>query len=120
MTMHRQAAPHPPPTPLYVEFELAYVLARSQAQQPRPDQRLNAVETTLRRLAKPWRTAVPISPAYDLRMSDETREALMAWVEADDVAEGATLERLAVYASGAVTDPAVPAGWIRLRLRSAA
>jgi hypothetical protein len=118
--MRRPAASPPQPIPLYVEFELAYVLARSQVQQPRADQRLDAVETTLRRLARPWRTALPISPAYDLRMSDETREALMAWVEADDVAQGRTLERLAVYASGAVTDPAVPAGWIRLRLRAAA
>jgi hypothetical protein len=118
--MRREATSHPRPVPLYVEFELAYVIARSPVQEPRAEHRLNAVESTLRRLAKPWRTALPISPAYDLRMSDETRNALMAWVEADDLAIGHTLERLGVYASGAVTDPAVPKGWIRLRLRPAA
>jgi hypothetical protein len=118
--MRRQATPHPRPVPLYVEFELAYVIARSQVmQQPHAEHRLNAVESTLRRLAKPWRTALPISPARDLRMSDETRDVLMAWVGTEDLAHGLTLERLAVYESGAVTDPAVPKGWVRLRLRSA-
>jgi hypothetical protein len=118
--MRHSTAPHPRPIPLYVEFELAHVLARSEVQPPSAGARLTAVETTIKRLAKPWRTALPISPAKDLRMSDETREAFMAWVEGAGAAQGQTLERLAVYASGAVTDPAVPNGWVRLRLRPAA
>ena len=118
--MHRGAPSPPHPVPLHVEFELAYVAARSHVQQPNAERRLDALEGTLRRLAKPWRTALPISPACDLRMSEETLEALLAWVETEEAAHGRTLERLAVYVSGAVTDPAVPQGWIRLRLRSAA
>lgn len=48
-------------------------------------------------------------------MSDETREALLGWIEAVESGRGHTLTRLAVYAAS-VTDNSVPEGWVRLHL----
>jgi hypothetical protein len=106
----------PTPNPLYVEFDLTYVIARSQVVQPRADRRINAVENTLSLLTRPWRPPLPIAPADDLRMSSETAEMLIRWVMADDARPAHLPERLEKYTGGAVTDPAVPSGWIRVRL----
>ena len=115
--MRREALPRARRSPLYVEFTLAHLIARAGAPGPHPSERLDALELTLSLMARHWRTPRPIAPVRELRMSDATREALLAWVEADEGAEGDALVRLAVYASGAVTDEAVPEGWVRLGLR---
>jgi hypothetical protein len=101
--------------PVHVEFTLHYLIQRAGAVTP-PDERLEQFESVIARLARSWRPARPLSPARELRMADETRERLLAWVEADEAGNGSTLERLGVYASGAVTDDSVPEGWVRLRL----
>ena len=106
--------------PVHLEFALQYLLARSAPYGVRAERRLEAFEHTIARLASRWRPQHPIAPARELRMADETRDALLAWVENDDPSEGHTLERLAVYASGAVTDDSVPEGWVRLRLSAVA
>jgi len=49
-------------------------------------------------------------------MAAITCEGLLTWVEAEACAEGDAAGRLAVYVSGAVTDDAVPVGWVRLYL----
>ncbi|MFI5257343.1 MAG: hypothetical protein ACHQRK_08795 [Gemmatimonadales bacterium] len=115
--MSRDALPRIRRSPLYVEFTLAHLIERSGNRGSRPAHRLDAFERTLALLSRVWRIERPLSPVRELRMSDETREELLAWVEAEEVAEGDALCRLAVYASGAVTDDAVPEGWVRLRLR---
>jgi hypothetical protein len=102
--------------PVHVEFTLRYLIQRVGASITPPDQRLDRFENVIARLSASWRPARPISPARELRMADETREKLLAWVEADDAGQGHTLERLGVYASGAVTDDSVPEGWVRVRL----
>ena len=60
----------------------------------------------------------PLAPARELRLSDETLETLLTWLERDDQPDGHDVERLGVYASGAVTDRSVPDGWVRIRLAS--
>jgi hypothetical protein len=115
--MSRDALPRIRRSPLYVEFTLAHLIERSGDRDSCPAHRLDSFERTLTLLSRFWRVARPLSPVRELRMSDETREELLSWIEADADAEGDTLCRLAVYASGAVTDDEVPEGWVRLRLR---
>ena len=102
--------------PVHLEFTLDYLIQRSGAGTPVADGRLEGFERTIARLARSWRPDRPIAPARELRMADETREALLAWVEGDTGGSGHTLERLGVYACGAVTDDSVPEGWVRLTL----
>jgi hypothetical protein len=104
--------------PVHLEFTLHYLIQRSDVSTPRADRRLDGFESAIARLASRWRPQRPIAPARELRMADETREALLAWVEGGDPSAGRTLERLGVYASGAVTDDSVPEGWVRLRLNA--
>jgi hypothetical protein len=101
--------------PLYLEFTLSFILARAAIDQPFAHRRLNAFENTLTGLASKWRPRLPIAPAQEIRMCGETRDALLAWIEAEEEGKGHTLNRLAVYAA-AVTDDSVPEGWIRLNL----
>jgi len=105
--------------PLYLEFALTFLLSRAAIDQPLAYHRLNAFENTLTTLASTWRPRLPLSPAREVRMCGETREALLAWIEAEEAGEGHTLNRLAIYAA-AVTDESVPEGWVRLNLRNAA
>lgn len=100
--------------PVHVEFTLNYLIQRVGAPSAHAAQRLDVFERTIARLASTWRPARPIAPARELRMADETREALLAWVQAEAEGQGRTLERLGVYYSGAVTDDSVPEGWVRL------
>jgi hypothetical protein len=101
--------------PLYLEFALSFITAKAAVDQPFAHRRLNAFENTVTALAAKWRPRLPLSPAQELRMCSETREALLAWIEAEEAGKGHTLNRLAVYAC-AVTDDSVPEGWIRLNL----
>jgi hypothetical protein len=98
-----------------VDFLLRFILDRSASAPPRVSARLDALEHTLAELTKQWRVHPSLAPARELRMSNDTLESLMAWVEAPGDAEPADIARLGVYASGALTDPAVPAGWLRVR-----
>jgi hypothetical protein len=107
------------PMPVHLEFTLHFLIQHAGDAVPAADRRLDGFERTIARLARSWRPDRPIAPARELRMADETRDALMAWVEADDASTGGTPERLGVYASGAVTDDSVPEGWVRLRLDAA-
>ena len=101
--------------PLYLEFALSFVLARAAVEQPFAHRRLNAFENTITALAAKWRPRLPLSPAQEIRMCGETRDALLDWIEAEEAGKGHTLNRLAVYAA-AVTDDSVPQGWVRLVL----
>lgn len=105
--------------PIHLEFALQFLIRRAGVATSHADRRLDGFERTLATLARSWRPDRPIAPARELRMADETRDALLAWVEGDDAGTGRTLERLGVYASGAVTDDSVPEGWVRLRLDAA-
>jgi hypothetical protein len=102
--------------PVHVEFPLHYLIQRCGVSTARADHRLNGFENAIASLARRWRPERPLSPARELRMADETRDALMAWVEGSDASQAHLLERLGVYASGAVTDDTVPEGWVRLNL----
>ena len=107
--------------PVHLEFTLDYLIRRIDAAVTPAGRRLEDFERTIARLARSWRPDRPIAPARELRMADETRDALLAWVEGegDGASLGAAVERLGVYASGAVTDDSVPEGWVRLRLDGA-
>lgn len=103
--------------PVHLEFTLDYLIRRTGPSAEPAGRRLDDFERTLARLARSWRPDRPIAPARELRMADETRDALVAWVEGDQTTtHDAAIERLGVYASGAVTDDSVPEGWVRLRL----
>lgn len=105
--------------PVHLEFTLHFLIQRCGTAASHADRRLEGFERTIVALARSWRPDRPIAPARELRMADETRDAFLAWVEGDDASKGRTLERLGVYASGAVTDDSVPEGWVRLRLDGA-
>jgi hypothetical protein len=105
--------------PVHLEFTLDYLIRRTGSSVEPAGRRLDDFERTIARLARSWRPDRPIAPARELRMADETCGAFMAWVEGSDASAaiaGSAIERLGVYASGAVTDDSVPEGWVRLRL----
>jgi hypothetical protein len=107
-----------PPTDLrtaHVDFLLRFIIDRNAIASSSVSARLDALERTLAELTKQWRSDVPISPARELRMSGDTLASLLAWLEGADVVEPEVVARLGVYASGAVTDPAVPSDWLRVR-----
>lgn len=106
--------------PVHLEFTLDYLIQRTGASAAPAGRRLDDFERTIARLARSWRPDRPIAPARELRMADETCGAFVAWVEGEEVSVDTPLERLGVYASGAVTDDSVPEGWVRLRLETPA
>lgn len=66
------------PVPTYLEFDLSFVIERCGVTNGDPVRRLNGIENTAAALARRWRDDVPLAPARELRMSDETRQALLA------------------------------------------
>jgi hypothetical protein len=83
------------------------VLEQARITQPSEHRRLNAFENRI--TSEALAPAAPAGARPRARMSDETREALLAWIEAEESGQGHTLTRLAVYAAR-VTDNAVPEG----------
>lgn len=108
------------PRAAYVDYLLRFVIDRSSrvATDTGIAGRLDALERTLVTLTRPWRAESPLRPARELRASSETLDTLFAWVEGDERAEARDVERLGIYASGAVEDVSVPEGWVRIRLAS--
>ncbi|HET9796733.1 MAG TPA: hypothetical protein VFP90_02035 [Gemmatimonadaceae bacterium] len=113
-----------PPTPAggwprtpHVDYLLRFVLERSEPSGDGMSERLDALERTIVALTRPWRDDAPLAPAREVRASSETIDALLAWVERGARPDPQDLARLGVYASGALTDPDVPEGWVRVRLR---
>jgi hypothetical protein len=107
-----------PPSDLrtaHVDFLLRFIIDRSTSASSSVSARLDALERTLAELTKQWRSDDRIAPARELRMSDDTLSSLLAWLEAPGNADAADIARLGVYASGALTDATVPAGWLRVR-----
>jgi hypothetical protein len=106
------------PRTAHVDYLLRFVLDRSSNAAAGIAGRLDALERTLVALTRPWRPDAPLAPARELRVSNDTLDTLLAWLERDDQPERRDVERLGVYASGAVTDRSVPDGWVRIRLAS--
>jgi hypothetical protein len=106
------------PRTAHVDYLLRFVLDRSTHSGDGMSARLDALERTLVALTRPWRPDGPLAPARELRVSSETLDTLLAWLERDERPERRDLERLGVYVSGAVTDRSVPDGWVRIRLAS--
>jgi len=102
----------------HVDYLLRFVIERSIDDTQRGIvARIDALERTLSTLTRPWRAENPIAPARELRLSSATLATLLAWLEAGGPPDRAALERLGVYASGALTDERVPEGWVRLNVR---
>ena len=112
------ASPEGLPRTAHVDYLLRFVLDRSTGAGAGVGGRLDALESTLVALTRPWRPERPLAPARELRLSSETLDTLLAWLERDDRPERHDMERLGVYASGAVTDRSVPDGWVRICLAS--
>lgn len=110
------AVPDGVPRTAYVDYLLRFVLEHSTGVGTDIAGRLDAFERTLITLTRPWRSDSPLAPARELRLSSETLDALLDWVEGGDRPEGREAERLGVFASGAVEDRSVPEGWVRIRL----
>ena len=113
--------PTPPtnaPRTAHVDYLLRFVIDRSTTKSDGIAGRLDALERTLVALTRPWRADAPLVPARELRLSSDTLDSLLAWIESGDPPQAPELERLGVYASGAVTDRNVPDGWVRIRLAS--
>jgi len=110
------ALPDGVPRTAYVDYLLRFVLEHSTGMGAGIAGRLDAFERTLVTLTRPWRGESPLAPARELRLSSETLDALLAWVEGDERPGKRETERLGVFASGAVEDGTVPEGWVRIRL----
>ena len=106
----------PQPQRPYAEFRVGFVVARLAGLNRTPRERLDGMEAALLRLISRWRAGDPLLAARDIRMSPATLDEVVAWVEGDEWTESDLIERLGVYQSGAVADPAVPRGWIRVYL----
>ncbi len=104
------------PRTTHVDYLLRFVIDRSVAASDGIAGRLDALERTLVALTRAWRPDAPLAPSRELRVSEETLDQILAWIEGGERPEHPELERLGVYASGAVTDAAVPDGWVRIRL----
>ena len=104
------------PRTTHVDYLLRFVIDRSVAASDGITGRLDALERTLVALTRAWRPDAPLAPSRELRVSEETLDQMLAWIEGGERPEHRELERLGVYASGAVTDDAVPDGWVRIRL----
>jgi len=104
------------PRTAYVDYLLRFVLDQSTGAGNGIAGRLDALERTLVALTRPWRAESPLAPARELRLSADTLHALLTWVEGGEHPSGRDVERLGVYASGAVEDRNVPEGWLRIRL----
>jgi len=116
--MRPSASPDGVPRTAHVDYLLRFVLDRSTDTNGGIAGRLDALERTLVMLTRPWRAETPLAPARELRVSSDTLDALLVWLESDDAPQVPEIERLGVYASGAVTDRSVPDGWVRIRLAS--
>jgi hypothetical protein len=114
------AAPGEVQRAAYVDYLLRFVIDRSTGVGTGTGiaGRLDALERTLVTLARTWRAESPLAPARELRASSETLDRLFEWVEGGERPDGRDVERLGVYASGAVEDGSVPEGWVRIRLAS--
>ena len=106
------------PRTTHVDYLLRFVIERSLAAGEGIAGRLDALERTLVALTRAWRPDAPLAPARELRISEETLDQMLAWIESGERPDRQMMERLGVYASGAVTDRKVPDGWVRIRLRS--
>jgi hypothetical protein len=106
------------PRTTHVDYLLSFVLDRSTTSSGGIAGRLDALERTLVALTRPWRADAPLAPAREVRLSHDTLSTLLGWLESGDRPDWNVVARLGVYASGAVTDRAVPDGWLRIRLAS--
>jgi len=104
------------PRTTHVDYLLRFVIERSDAASEGIAGRLEALERTLVALTRAWRPDAPLAPSRELRVSEDTLDQMLAWIEGGERPGQPELERLGVYASGAVTDRAVPDGWVRIRL----
>ena len=101
--------------PAYLEFKLSWLIDRADLTTSNPYRRLNAIENLITQLAHQWRDHLrPLDVAREIRMSEATRLSMRAWIEAEQIATGETIVRLAAYGSAAVRDQSVAEGWIRL------
>jgi hypothetical protein len=104
------------PRTTHVDYLLRFIIERSVAASDGIAGRLDALERTLVALTRAWRADTPLAPVRELRVSEFTLDQMLAWIEDGERPGQRELERLGVYASGAVTDAAVPDGWVRIRL----
>ena len=93
----------------YLEVRLDWLISKSVHLEAY--RRLNEIENMLSRLMKLGR---PLDPATELRMSEQTRQLLVFWVEEHEPATGDAVTRLAVYRSPALITTGVPDGWLRV------
>jgi hypothetical protein len=100
--------------PIYLEFDLRFLIERCGVTVSLPERRLNGLENVMAMLAKEWRGIRPLDPSRELRMSYSTRRAVLDWVEAAEPARGTAAQRLTAYED--VVDASVPEGWVRLLL----
>jgi hypothetical protein len=115
-TAFRSSPPPPELRTAHVDFLLRFVLDRNAAAPHLVSARLDALERTLSELTRQWRQHPSFAPARELRLSRDTLASLLAWLEAPGDPQPSDLARLGVYASGALTDGDVPAGWLRVHL----
>ncbi len=100
----------------YAEFRVAFVIRGAPIGTKEPQARLDGVESALGSLVRRWNAGRPLSVSRDVRMTQSTLDTLMRWIGGEAVIDPGLVERVGIYHSGAVADPAVPGGWIRVYL----
>lgn len=101
--------------PSSIDFLLSWLIGASDQASARPDRRLNAIERQIANGASQWRSVSSLDVANELRMTEATRDDLLAWVEQRQWSvDPVTRRRIMIYASAAVIEPTMPEGWVRL------
>jgi hypothetical protein len=107
---------HPLQSRPYADFRVPFVMGGVRADATEPRARLDGVESALGSLVSRWNAGRPLSVSRDVRMTQSTLDGLITWIAGEEVLDAGFVERLGIYRSGAVADPAVPGGWIRVYL----
>lgn len=102
---------------LYLEVRLDYLIDATGIRALVAKRRLWGLLNVLAALARRWRDSNrPIEAVHELRMNEVTRQRWLDWTNAEFTDDQGTIGYLAPYTTGAVIDPDVPPGWVRVLL----
>ena len=105
-----------PARTVFLDVELSFLVESYGAENAPACRRLNAVENMMMRLSMRWRPFGSLRVHRELRMSEPTVRALLAWVTAGVGCSEPCAPRLRHYVGRDVVHAGVPDGVIRMLL----
>lgn len=103
---------------LCLDVRLDYLIQATGIRALVAKRRLWALNNILAAMSRRWRPDhhTPIDPARELRMNHATRAQWNSWICVGSEIDLRFVQDQAVYATSAIIDSDVPAGWVRLIL----